>query len=141
MENDIVSCTNNDSVWINDIIYHNYYDDYYNYYDNYYKYYKCCNEEYIDKEKICKVLKIESKIKDEALISLIETIFKECERLEAIENKKIQNSYENVFNEGAKSVKDKLNNLLNKYANVKIDNSAKIIEFYQKLKELSKGEE
>ena len=69
---------------------------------------------YIHKDKIKEALNIpldeETNID---LVSLIKTIFDECERLEDIEDRKIQIEYENVFNKGVNSIKDKIKEKLN----------------------------
>ena len=63
---------------------------------------------YISKDKIKKALGIEEDITDEKILNYIDTLVSENNRLEDIEDKKVQIEYQNVFNKGVKSVEDKI---------------------------------
>jgi hypothetical protein len=64
---------------------------------------------YIHKDKIKEALNIPlDEETNTDLVSLIKTIFDECERLEDIEDRKVQIEYENVFNKGVNYIKDKI---------------------------------
>lgn len=65
-------------------------------------------EDSISKDKIKKILGIEENIEEEKILSLLQTIVDECNRLEDIEDRKVQVEYQNVFNKGVKSVEDKI---------------------------------
>ena len=79
---------------------------------------KIVERDYIDKDKIKEALNIS--LDEETnidLVSLIKTIFDECERLEDIEDRKVQIEYENVFNKGSNSIKDKIKEMKEFYIN------------------------
>ena len=72
---------------------------------------KMLNKAYIPKSKVKEILGIEEDMEEEKILSLLETIWDEFNRLEDIEDKKVQIEYQNVFNAGVKSVKKKLKEL------------------------------
>ena len=65
---------------------------------------------YISKDKIKTILGIENEQNDseEIILSLLKTLVDENNRLENIEDKKVQLEYEKVFNKGVKSVEYKI---------------------------------
>ena len=65
------------------------------------------NERYISKDKIKEALG-DKNIPDEMILTYIETLVSENNRLEDIEDRKVQIEYNNVFNKGVKSVEDKI---------------------------------
>lgn len=66
------------------------------------------NYKYISKDKIKEILGIEGEPDTEKILSLLQTIVDENNRLEDIEDRKVQIEYNNVFNKGVKSVEDKI---------------------------------
>ena len=66
------------------------------------------NHKYISKDKILELLGIEEETDNEKILSLLQTLVDENNRLEDIEDKKVQIEYNNVFNKGVKSVEDKI---------------------------------
>lgn len=62
----------------------------------------------MDKEKIKQALGVEDDLSERQILSLIETIVAEFNRLEDIEDKKVQIEYQKVFNKGVKSVEDRI---------------------------------
>ena len=62
---------------------------------------------YIHKDKIREALGNEN-IADEMILTYIETLASENNRLEDIEDRKVQIEYNKVFNKGVKSVEDKI---------------------------------
>ena len=66
------------------------------------------NYKYISKDKIKEILGIEGETDTEKILSLLQTIVDENNRLEDIEDRKVQIEYNNVFNKGVKSVEDKI---------------------------------
>ena len=72
------------------------------------------NDNYISKEKILDILGYEEddeqrkNMTTEKILSLIETIFEECDRLEDIEDRKIQVEIQNIENRRDKYWKDKI---------------------------------
>lgn len=71
-------------------------------------------DNYINKDKLKKILGLENGDDDSenGILEYIEIIISECNRLENIEDKKIQIEYEKVFNKGVKSVKDKIQTII-----------------------------
>ena len=65
------------------------------------------NHRFISKDKLKEILGIEE-TDTEKILSLLQTIVDENNRLEDIEDKKVQIEYNNVFNKGVKSVEDKI---------------------------------
>lgn len=65
------------------------------------------NAKFICKNKLKEILGIEE-TDTEKILSLLQTIVDENNRLEDIEDKKVQIEYNNVFNKGVKSVEDKI---------------------------------
>lgn len=65
-------------------------------------------EEYVSKDKITKILGIEEEVGPDYILKYLETIVAENNRLEDIEDRKVQIEYENVFNKGVKSVEEKI---------------------------------
>lgn len=72
-------------------------------------------EDYILKSKITEILGLEDDSNEEVILTLIETIVDENNRLEDIEDRKVQIEYNNVFNKGVKSVEDKIKEKLKEY--------------------------
>lgn len=68
---------------------------------------KLINANYIHKDKIKTILGVDTD-SEEALLSLLETIVDENNRLEDIEDRKVQIEYNNVFNKGVESVRNKI---------------------------------
>ena len=68
---------------------------------------KLINANCIHKDKIKTILGVDTD-SEEALLSLLETIVDENNRLEDIEDRKVQIEYNNVFNKGVESVKNKI---------------------------------
>lgn len=66
------------------------------------------NYKYIIKDKILEILGIEEETDNEKILSLLQTLVDENNRLEDIEDRKVQIEYNNVFNKGVKSVEDKI---------------------------------
>lgn len=64
-------------------------------------------EKYISKDKIKEALG-DKNIPDEIILTYIETLVTENNRLEDIEDRKVQIEYNNVFNKGIKSVEGKI---------------------------------
>lgn len=73
---------------------------------------------YIHKDKIKTILGAETN-DEESLLSLLETIIDENNRLEDIEDKKVQIEYNNVFNKGVESVKDKIREKIKELEDIK----------------------
>ena len=69
---------------------------------------RCVDEYFIHKDKIKEILGIEEETDTEKILSLLQTIVDENNRLEDIEDRKVQIEYNNVFNKGVKSVEDKI---------------------------------
>lgn len=65
------------------------------------------NHRFISKDKLKEILGIEETDSEE-ILSLLQTLVDENNRLEDIEDKKVQIEYNNVFNKGVKSVEDKI---------------------------------
>ena len=65
------------------------------------------NHRFISKDKLKEILGIEE-TDSEKILSLLQTIVDENNRLEDIEDRKVQIEYNNVFNKGVKSVEDKI---------------------------------
>ena len=66
------------------------------------------NHRFISKVKIKEILGIEEEADTEKILCLLQTIVDENNRLEDIEDRKVQIEYNNVFNKGVKSVEDKI---------------------------------
>ena len=66
------------------------------------------NDGYISKDKIREALNIGEDKENVDVLELIKTLVAENNRLEDIEDRKVQIEYELVFNKGVKSVKDKI---------------------------------
>lgn len=77
------------------------------------------NKDFISKDKIREALGIEEDVSEEKLLSLLETLMSEVDRLEDIEDKKVEVDYERVFAKGVKSVKDKIREKALKYEQMK----------------------
>lgn len=69
-------------------------------------------ENYISKDKIKEALG-DKNIPNEMILTYIETLVSENNRLEDIEDRKVQIEYNNVFNKGVKSVEDKIRDKIN----------------------------
>lgn len=78
------------------------------------------DKRFISKNKILEILGIEE-TDDEKILSLLQTLVDENARLEDIEDKKVQIEYNNVFNKGVKSVKDKIKAKIEE-VNIKLEN-------------------
>lgn len=65
------------------------------------------DKKFISKDKLKEILGIEE-TDSEKILSLLQTIVDENNRLEDIEDRKVQVDYEKVFNKGVKSVEDKI---------------------------------
>lgn len=108
------------------------------------------NKEYISKDKIIEILGLEENddITEEKILYYIDMLVRENERLEDIEDRKVQIEYQNVFNKGVKSVKDKIRAEIKELEYVKNtsvkDNSytyKECIEYgIEELRELLEGE-
>ena len=70
----------------------------------------CRLEEEIEefKNQIKEILGIEENISNERLLDYIDLLVSENNRLEDIEDKKVQIEYQNVFNKGVKSIQEKI---------------------------------
>lgn len=66
------------------------------------------NHRFISKDKLKEILGIEEETDNEKILSLLQTLVDENNRLEDIEDRKVQIEYNNVFNKGVKSVEDKI---------------------------------
>lgn len=92
------------------------------------------NNGFIHKDKIKEILGIEEDISsEEVILTLIKTIVDENNRLEDIEDRKVQIEYNNVFNKGVKFVEDKIKEKIKYYK--KIDNSVGIMILEKLLEE------
>lgn len=85
-------------------------------------------QNYIRKDKITKILDIEEKRNSDFILKYLETIVDEWNRLEDIEDKKIQIEYTNVFNKGVKSIQNKIKSKINYYADIGDIQASKILE-------------
>lgn len=65
-------------------------------------------ENYIPKSKLQKILGLEEDMTEEQILNYIDVLVSENNRLEDIEDKKVQIEYALVFNKGVKSVKNKI---------------------------------
>jgi hypothetical protein len=70
------------------------------------------NPDYISKDKITSILGLEKETTEQTILQYIETLESENARLEDIEDRKVQIEYELIFNKGAKSVKDKIKEII-----------------------------
>ena len=91
---------------------------------------KLINANYIHKDKIKTILGVDTD-SEEALLSLLETIVDENNRLEDIEDRKVQIEYNNVFNKGVESVKDKIKELAKKYEYASVGYDSSIADYKQ----------
>ena len=73
------------------------------------------NHRFISKDKLKEILGIEEGTDTEKILSLLQTIVDENNRLEDIEDRKVQIEYNNVFNKGVKSVEDKIKAKIEEY--------------------------
>ena len=101
---------------------------------------KVLKENYIHKDKIKEILGIEEDISKDKILSLIETIFEECERLEDVEDKKVQVEVQNIERKRDKYWKDKIKRILKKYEKTNVEDYQTIIRFYKDLEELLEEE-
>ena len=85
--------------------------------DEFKKHLKICNF----KDKVKKILGIEEDMEEEKILTLLETIVSENNRLEDIEDRKVQVDYERVFNKGVKSLEDKIKAEIEKLKDMKVD--------------------
>lgn len=87
----------------------------------------------MDKEKIKQVLGIEDDLSERQILSLIETLVAENNRLEDIEDKKVQIEYKKVFNKGVESVEDRIRAKIDK---LETEYEANVGREYSKTKEI-----
>lgn len=75
--------------------------------------------DYIDKEELIKLLGLEDgdDTTSKGILDYIAIIISECNRLEDIEDKKVQVDYERVFNKGVASVENKIKAKLEEVSN------------------------
>lgn len=78
-------------------------------------------ENSIEISKIKEILGIDDKLNNDKIFSLLETMVSEFNRLENIEDKKIQVDYNFVFNKGVDSVKKKIEDKIKEYRQKRID--------------------
>lgn len=72
------------------------------------------NKELLDKNKIIKILGFDENTSNDTIYRNIEILVSEFERLEDIEDRKVQVEYDFVFNQGVRSVEKKLKEKIEK---------------------------
>lgn len=79
----------------------------------------------------------DEEVTKETIMSLLETMWEENNRLEDIEDRKVEVEYKNVFNKGVISVKDKIRNEIKELENIlEKRKTIDIIEEINRLEEL-----
>lgn len=107
---------------------------------------KVLKENYIHKDKILDILGYEEddeqrkNMTNDKILSLIETIFEECDRLEDIEDRKVQVEIQNIERKRDKYWKDKIKRILKKYEKTNVEDYQTIIRFYKELEGLLEEE-
>lgn len=88
------------------------------------------NKELLDKNKIIKILGFDENTSNDTIYRNIEILVSEFERLEDIEDRKVQVEYDFVFNQGVRSIEKKIKEKIKELEN---NNYAECIEFNQEI--------